>query len=55
MQRTIQTIIDLADTDRDLMTSIHSRSFLERKIDNARTVVNQHQKLIEEKNNELIY
>jgi len=54
MQRTIQTIIDLADTDRDLMTSIHSRSFLERKIDNARTVVNQHQKLIEEKNNELI-
>jgi len=53
MQRTNQTIIDLANTDRDLMTSIHSRSFLKRKIDDARTVVSQHQRLFEEKNNEL--
>ena len=49
MQRTNQTIIDLANTDRDLTTSIHSRSFLKRKIDDARTVVSQHQRLFEER------
>ena len=53
MQRTIQPIIDLANTDRDLMASIYSRSYLERKIDNARTIVDKQKKLIDEKNNEL--
>ena len=54
MERTIQPLIDLADTDRDLMASIYSRSSLARKIDDARTIVDKHQKLIEEKNNELL-
>lgn len=54
MSRTIQPLIDLANTDRDLMASIYSRSYLERKIDDARTIVDQHQKLIEEKNNQLL-
>ena len=54
MSRTIQPLIDLANTDRDLMASIYSRSYLERKIGDARTIVDQHQKLIEEKNNQLL-
>jgi len=54
MQSTIQPLIDLANTDRDLMASIYSRSSLEKKIDDARIIVDKHQKLIEEKNNKLI-
>jgi len=54
MQLTIQPLIDLANTDRDLMASIYSRSSLERKIDDARIMVDKHQKLIEEKNNNLV-
>ena len=54
MERTIKPLIDLADTDRDLMASIYSRSSLARKIDEARAIVDKHQKLIEEKNIELL-
>ncbi|MDP7437848.1 MAG: C4-type zinc ribbon domain-containing protein [SAR324 cluster bacterium] len=53
MQLTIQPLIDLANTDLELQTSIYSRSHLERQIDSARSVVDQHQKLFEQKNNEL--
>ena len=53
MQSTIQPLIDLANTDKDLMNSIYSRSSLERKIDDARITVDKHHKLIEEKNSNL--
>ena len=54
MERTIKPLIDLADTDRDLMASIYSRSSLARKIDEARAIVDKQKKLIEEKNIELL-
>ena len=53
MPLTIQPLIDLAITDLELQTSIYSRSNLERQIDSARSIVDQHQKLFEQKNNEL--
>ena len=53
MPLAIKPLIDLADTDRDLQTYIYARSHLERQIDTARSVVDQHQKSIEQKNNEL--
>ena len=52
MLQTIQPLIDLANTDLDLQTSIFSRSHLERQIETARSIVDQHQKLFEQKNNE---
>jgi len=53
MQLTIQPLIDLANTDLELQTSIYSRSHLERQIDTARSVVDQHQKLFEQKTTSL--
>ncbi|HBL55935.1 MAG TPA: hypothetical protein EYO46_01955 [Candidatus Lambdaproteobacteria bacterium] len=53
MLQTIQPLIDLANTDLDLQTNIFSRSHLERQIETARSVVDQHQKLFEQKYNEL--
>ena len=53
MLLTIQPLIDLANTDLELQTSIYTRSHLERQIDTARSVVDQHQKLFEQKSNEL--
>ena len=55
MLLTIQPLIDLANTDLELQTNIYSRSHLERQIDTASSVVDQHQKLFEKKNNELIH
>ncbi len=49
----IQPLIDLADTDRELQAVIHSKSQLEKQIDTASSVVNKHKKTIEEKNDEL--
>ena len=51
MLQTIQPLIDLANTDLDLQTSVFSRSHLARQIETARSVVDQHQKLFEQKNN----
>ena len=53
MNISIQPLIDLADTDRELQAFIHSKSQLEKKIDTASSVVNKHKKNIEEKNYEL--
>ena len=53
MNLSIQPLIDLADTDRELQAFINSKSQLEKKIDTASSVVNKHKKNIEEKNNEL--
>jgi len=53
MLQTIQPLIDLANTDLDLQTNIFSRSHLERQIETARSVVDHHQKLFEQKYNEL--
>ncbi len=53
MNLSIQPLIDLADTDRELQTFIHSKSQLEKQIDTASYVVNQHKKTIEEKKDEL--
>ena len=53
MPLAIKPMIDLADTDRDLQTYIYARSHLERQIDTARSVVDQHQNSIEQKKNEL--
>jgi len=50
MNLSIQPLIDLADTDRELQAFIHSKSQLEKQIDTASFVVNQHKKTIEEKN-----
>ena len=53
MNLSIQSLIDLADTDRELQTFIYSKSQLEKQIDTASSVVNQHKKTIEEKYDEL--
>ena len=53
MNLSIQPLIDLADTDRELQAFIYSKSQLEKQIDTASSVVNQHKKTIEEKNEEL--
>ena len=53
MKLSIQPLIDLANTDRELQAFIYSRSQLEKQIDTASTVVNQHKKTIDEKNDEL--
>ena len=53
MNFSIQPLIDLADTDRELQVFIYSKSNLEKQIDTASSVVNQHKKTIEEKNHEL--
>ena len=53
MNLSIQPLIDLADTDRELQAFIYSKSQLEKKIDTASSVVNKHKKNIEEKNDEL--
>ena len=53
MNLSIQPLIDLADTDRELQTFIHSKFQLEKQIDTASYVVNQHKKTIEEKKDEL--
>ena len=53
MNLSIQPLIDLADTDRELQSFIHSKSQLEKKIDTASSVVNKHKKNIEDKNDEL--
>ena len=47
MNLSIQPLIDLADTDRELQIFIHSKSQLEKQIDTASSVVNQHKKTIE--------
>ena len=53
MNLSIQPLIDLADTDRELQSFIYSKSQLEKQIDTASSVVNKHKKNIEEKNDEL--
>ena len=53
MQLSIQPLIDLADTDRELQRFIYSNSQLEKQIDSASSVVNHHKKTIDEKNDEL--
>ena len=53
MNLSIQPLIDLADTDRELQAFIYSKSNLEKQIDTASSVVNQHKKTIDEKNDEL--
>ncbi|MBC8257989.1 MAG: hypothetical protein H8E38_03145 [SAR324 cluster bacterium] len=53
MPLTIQPLIDLADTDHNLQKAIFARSHLERQINNAREIVDQHKKLFEQKNEEL--
>ena len=53
MNLSIQPLIDLAHTDLELQTFIHSKSQLEKEIDTASSVVNHHKKNIEEKNSEL--
>ena len=53
MPLTIQPLIDLANTDLELQTNIFSRTHLERQIDTARSVVDQHQKLFEQKNGDI--
>ena len=52
MNISIQPLIELADTDRELQTFIHSKFQLEKKIDTASSVVNKHKKNIEGKNDE---
>ena len=53
MKLSIQPLIDLANTDRELQVFIYSKSQLEKQIDTASSVVNQHKKTIDEKNDEL--
>ena len=53
MKLSIQPLIDLANTDRELQVFIYSKSLLEKQIDSASSVVNQHKKTIDEKNDEL--
>ena len=53
MKLSIQPLIDLANTDRELQVFIYSKSQLEKQIDKASSVVNQHKKTIDEKNDEL--
>ena len=52
MPQTIQSLIKLAETDRDLQKYIFEKSHLERQIDTARSVVDQHQKTIVQKKDE---
>ena len=52
MPQTIESLIKLAETDRDLQKYIFAKSHLERQIDTARSVVDQHQKTIEQKKDE---
>ena len=53
MNLSIQPLIDLANTDRELQSFIYLKSQLDKQIDTASSVVNQHKKTIEEKNYEL--
>ena len=53
MNLSIQPLIDLANTDQELQTFVHSKSKLEKLIDTASYVVNQHKKTIQEKKDEL--
>ena len=53
MELSIQPLIDLADTERELQAFINSKSQLEKQIDTASQVVNHHKKTIEEKKDEL--
>ena len=53
MKLSIQPLIDLANTDRELQAFIYSKSQLEKQIDKASSVVNLHKKTIDEKNDEL--
>ena len=50
MPQTIESLIKLAETDRDLQKYVFAKSHLERQIDTARSVVDQHQKTIKQKN-----
>ena len=52
MNLSIQPLIDLANTDRELQAFIYSKSQLEKQIDTASSVVNKYKKNIEEKNGE---
>ena len=52
MPQTIESLIKLAETDRDLQKYIFAKSHLERQIDTARSVVDQHQKTIVQKKDE---
>ena len=52
MTQTIEPLIKLAETDRDLQKFVFAKSHLERQIDKARLVVDQHQKTIQQKNDE---
>ena len=53
MNLSIQPLIDLANTDRELQAFIYSKSQLEKQIDTASSVVNHHKKTIDERNDEL--
>jgi len=55
MPQTIESLIKLAETDRDLQKYIFAKSHLERQIDTARSVVDQHQKTINKKKTNLNY
>ena len=52
MPQTIESLIKLAETDRDLQKYVFAKSHLERQIDTARSVVDQHQKTIKQKKDE---
>ena len=52
MPQTIEPLIKLAETDRDLQKFVFAKSHLERQIDKARSVVDQHQKTIQQKKDE---
>ena len=52
MPQTIESLIKLAETDRDIQKYIFEKSHLERQIDTARSVVDQHQKTIVQKKDE---
>ena len=53
MPQTIEPLVNLAETDRDLQKYIFAKSHLERQIDTARSVVDQYQKTVEQKKDEL--
>ena len=55
MKLSIQPLIDLANTDRELQAFIYSKSQLEKQIDTASSVVNQHKKTIDEKIDERLW
>ncbi len=52
MPQTIEPLIKLAETDRDLQKFVFAKSHLERQIDKARSVVDHHQKTIQQKKDE---